>query len=324
MKVGIIGCGKIAERHTLALKKIGVQDIVCYDVDHRKAQSCAARYNIKHATTADEILNDPNVVAVNICTPTSTHPAYVVDGLRSGKHVFCEKPLAQTLDEALRIKKVADQTEQILMVGYLYRFFPALQFVKQVLDDGIIGNPYFAIFRLGGRGSHAAWKHQSEGGGAILEMLVHKLDLVYWYFGKIESFDQLWRTTLLPEREIGADKVQATAEDLVLLRVKSGQTQIICESDLISPSYMEYIEIHGENGSIFSSILHYLPTTVYCKSERGIFSKGHTFQTFQAINAHEKELEFFLDAIRGEKELINTVDDSIETIRLINQLNSVQ
>src|SRR5207247_2178893 len=125
-----------------------------------------------------------------------------------------------------------------------YRFHPAFRFAKEVLDEGIIGHPHFALFRVGGRGSHAMWKHRSEeGGGAILEMMVHMLDLVAWYFGAVHEVNLLWERIVMPSRVIESCVERATAEDVGLVRLRANDVEIICESDLLTPSYMNSIEI---------------------------------------------------------------------------------
>src|SRR5205807_1803081 len=110
--------------------------------------------------------------------------------------------------------------------------------------------------------------------------MVHMLDLAAWYFGKITDLHVLWHTTLLPERNVAGQTIRVTAEDFSVVRLCAGDVQILLQSDLATPSYMQHIDIQGENGSIFSSILHYLPTVVYCKEQRGIYDQGNNLYTF--------------------------------------------
>ena len=102
----------------------------------------------------------------------------------------------------------------------------------------------------------AAVKHKREtGGGAANEMLVHMLDIVLWYFGSVRSVRNLYTDTLLAERDVEGKSVNADAEDVVLLKIESTSgVQTICESDLVTPSYMNYVEIQGTNGSLWTSI----------------------------------------------------------------------
>ncbi|KXA91413.1 hypothetical protein AKJ57_01225 [candidate division MSBL1 archaeon SCGC-AAA259A05] len=209
------------------------------------------------------------------------------------------------------------------MSGYLYRFHPAFEKVKEVLEERIIGEPYYAVFRVGGRGSHRAWKHKkSEGGGAINEMLVHMLNLVTWYFDGVEAAQNLSTETVLETREIDGEEVEADAEDLTVLRLETVEgAKVLCESDLITPSYMNYVEIHGTNGSIWTSILDYFPTVVYCKEPRGVYNQGNNFFEYGRVDLFEKELRHFVESIEnGEKPSLNSIEDSVETLKVIESV----
>ena len=321
VKIGIVGCGKIAKRHLEALRNIREVQVTVFDIDHVAARRRADEFGVGHSRTLEELLNTPGLAAVDVCVPTPWHRDLVLAALQCGQHVFCEKPLCLTLAEALEIRDALQHTDRQLMVGYLYRFYPAFQYVKQLLEEGIIGEPYFALLRVGGRGDAAPWKHRRrDGGGAIMEMMVHKLDLALWFFGNISTARVLYKETFLPERFIDGDAVAADAEDCVIAHLEANGTQIICQSDLVTPSYMNHIEIQAENGSIFSSMLHYMPTRVYCKKPRGGYAGGATTRQFPMVNVFERELAHFVSVLRGECEAINTIDDSVELIRLIEQL----
>lgn len=321
IKVGILGCGRIAERHLLAYKKMPGLEVVITD-----ANPMAARKLGQQAKTA--VIEDPAAMlklseldAIDVCVPTRWHKESVLQALNLGKHVFCEKPLCPTLDDAIEVESAAKRANRIVMVGHLYRFHPAFEFVKEVLDAGIIGKPYFAIFRLGGRGGHVLWKHQREqGGGATLEMLVHTLDLICWYFGAIKKVSLALREQLLTHRLVGSKEEEVDAEDLVLLKLSAAGVEVISESDLLSPSYMNTVEIHGDNGSVFTSILHYLPTIVFCKEERGVLAQGNNIYNFPQENLFEKELRHFINAIKNGGGNTNSIKDSIEVLKVLEQI----
>lgn len=317
--IGIIGCGKIAEKHLNAYKRLKDVDVVVSDIDSGK-KKVARSYGAEWSDEPSDLIEGDRVDAIDICTPISSHIDICVDALDNDKHVFCEKPLTKNLDEALQIKQKVEHSDRVLMVGYLYRFHPAFEFGKEVIQNELIGDPYFAVFRVGGRGSHRSWKHKSaEGGGARNEMLVHMLDLIFWYFGEERASYDLYTQTILEEREIDGERVDATAEDLILLNMEmENDVRVICESDLITPSYMNYVEIHGENGSFWTSILDYFPTVLYCKESRGIYDKGKNIQNFSRVDLFEKELRYFINCIRnGEDPKYNSVDDSIRIRRII-------
>ena len=322
IKIGVIGCGKQAIKHVPALQKFGCE-VVLADLDEGVACRLADEFGLKHVASPEEVFGDGSIGAVSICTPTPSHFPLIKDALQSGKHFFCEKPLASTYQEAKAIQEEVEQTDLVGMVGYLYRFHPAFQLVRDLILDGTVGRPYFASFRLGGRGSHRIWKHEKDkGGGAVNEMMVHMLDLVLWYFGKISRTRTILLDTVLTEREVEGQTIKADAEDLAIvhLETESG-LKIICESDLITPSYMNYLEIQATNGSILTSILDYIPSLVFCKEPRGSYQTGINVLNFPKVNLFEKQLRYFLDCINeGNEPDRNTIRESVYLLELIDTI----
>jgi predicted dehydrogenase len=324
-RIAVIGCGKIAEKHLAAYRKLDVEVVVSDLVE--RGRMVAENYGAEWSPDPDALLSDPSIDAVDVCTPTPTHADFILRALDERKHAFCEKPLARNLEEAQQIRQKAEENGCVLMVGYLYRFHPAFQFAREAIQEGIIGEPYFATFRLGGRGSHKAWKHKAEtGGGAANEMLIHMLDLALWYFGEQQGVENLYTDTILAEREVEGEVVQADAEDIVLLKLthESG-VQSLCQSDLLTPGYMNHVEVEGTNGSIFTSILDYLPTCVYCKDARGVFDRGQNFREFGKVDLFERELGHFLAVINGEeREAVNSVHDSVQLMQVVDAARLAQ
>jgi predicted dehydrogenase len=322
IKIGVIGCGKQAIKHVPALQKFGCE-VVLADLEQGAACRLADEFGLKHLASPKEVFEDGSIAAVSICTPTPSHFPLIKDAVKAGKHFFCEKPLASTYQEAKAIQEEVEQTDLVGMVGYLYRFHPAFQLVRDLILDGTVGRPYFASFRLGGRGSHRIWKHEKDkGGGAVNEMMVHMLDLVLWYFGKISSTKTILLDTVLTEREVEGQTIKADAEDLAIvhLETESG-LKIICESDLITPSYMNYLEIQATNGSILTSILDYIPSLVFCKKPRGSYQTGINVLNFPKVNLFERQLRYFLDCINdGSEPDRNTIRESVYLLELIDTI----
>lgn len=323
MRIGILGCGKIAERHLTGYRKIDGVEIFVSDLTLDKAKSLSQEYEVSYVEDPDDLIENRNIDAIDVCVPTKHHAEVILKALENDKHIFCEKPLTNNLKDAEKIKERAEESKKVVMSGYLYRFHPAFEKVKEVLEEKIIGDPYFAIFRVGGRGSHRAWKHKKdEGGGAINEMLVHMLNLITWYFDEVETAQNLSTETILKTRTIDGKKVEADAEDLTVLRLDTRKgAKVLCESDLISPSYMNYVEIHGTNGSIWTSILDYFPTVVYCKEPRGVYNQGNNFFEYERVDLFERELRHFIESIQNEEQpSLNSIEDSVETLRVIESI----
>jgi len=322
LHVGVIGCGKIAEKHLNAYRKLKGVRVTVTDIVP-KGQVVARRYGVGWHPDPDGLIADAGVDAVDVCIPTPAHAETILKALDAGKPVFCEKPLARNLEEARAIARKAEETGRIVMVGYLYRFHPAFQFAREVLQEEVLGRPYFALFRLGGRGSHKAWKHKREtGGGAGNEMLVHMLDLALWYFGPPRRVRLLELDTVLKEREIEGKVVQVDAEDLIVLQLETeGGVKILCESDLLTPSYMNYMEVQGTNGSLWTSILEHFPTLLYLKEPRGVYDRGQNVFEFPRVDLFERELEHFVRCVRdGTPPELNSLDDSLRLMEILERV----
>ena len=323
VKVGIVGMGKIGGRHFHAYSRIDNVEIRGYcDIKNILLEEKSKASNAAVFHDADSLVASKDIDAVDVCVPTPYHHEIILKALENKKHVFCEKPLTHKLEYAKEIRRKAGNQDKIVMVGYLYRFHPSFELLHDILRNDVIGEPYYAIFRIGGRGGHRAWKHhKDEGGGAMLDMLTHMLDLALFYFGKPAEVELLFMDTLLAERFIDGEKVKASAEDCVFLRTNTEKgLQVFFEADMITPSFTNLVEVHGDNGSFIGSIMPRLPTILYLKEPRDIYDRGETVFNFPPTNLIEKELRHFIDCIVGSDAPQNSVEDSIKVLEVIEEV----
>src|SRR5438067_816956 len=127
--VGIIGGGRIAERHVQAYKHLGGVQLTLADTDRTVTEKRGAAWEIETEPDVRTLLSRPDIDAIDVCAPTMFHADYAVAALEAGKHVFCEKPLCTNMAEAERIRRAAARSGKVAMTGYLYRFYPAFEFV---------------------------------------------------------------------------------------------------------------------------------------------------------------------------------------------------
>jgi len=330
LKIGIIGCGKQASKHGASLKKMGNIEIVVADIDPQQARKFAEQENCDYAADANDIFMNQAVCAVIICTPTQSHVELITKALKYGKSVFCEKPLAESEEEIVELRQLAKEANQVLMIGYIYRFVPVFEechrlFREQAVDGEsmIMGRPLSAFFRLGGRGSHQAWKHRKDlGGGAINEMLVHMLDLANWFFGPLDNLKVITNRLLLEEREIQGVKVQADAEDFIMVQCTgAGDVQIFCQADLITPDFCQYAEIQCENGTFRGSIQQDQPSYVFLKNSRGGYASGKTELSFGTRSLLDIQMTSFVLAVQKKSGPDrNTLEDSHHLMKIVQQL----
>lgn len=330
VKLGIIGCGKQASKHISSLKKIPGIEMVLADINNKLARTLAEKNGQIWVEHTDDIYSDERIQAVVICTPTRTHASLIHKAIDAHKDIFCEKPLSDSLEEALKIKKHITTSGRFLMVGYIYRFVPIFEegfkLVRKLQIKGeslILDKPLSAFFRLGGKGGHELWKHKkATGGGAINEMLVHMIDLANWYFGPIRKLEVISCDLRYADRMIQKEMIKADAEDYILVKcIGANGVELFCQADLITPAFSQYVEIQGKNGSFMGSIQSDMPSYVFLKESRGGFGSGKTDLNYGGRNVLDIQMMYFIQSILS-KELPdrNTIEDSLELIELMDDI----
>lgn len=142
IRIGIIGCGKIAQVRHLPEYAANphVELAGYYDLNTQRAQEMAAQYGGKVYESYFDLLNDPSIDAVSICVENRSHAEITTYALYAGKHVLCEKPMAVTLAECESMVAAAERNGKHLMIGHNMRFDPVHRKAKELLDGGIIGD----------------------------------------------------------------------------------------------------------------------------------------------------------------------------------------
>lgn len=191
IKVAVIGCGSIANAaHIPSYMNNEDAEIVYFcDIIPERAEAAVAKYGCgKAITDYHDILNDPEIVAVSVCTPNYAHASIAIECLRAGKHVLCEKPAARTYAEALEMQKAQHETGKILNIGVVNRFNDGVNELKKIIDEGKLGNIHhvYVSFRahrsIPGLGGAFTTKAIA-GGGALIDWGVHFLDIVMYCCG---------------------------------------------------------------------------------------------------------------------------------------------
>ena len=199
---GIIGCGDVTEvKSGPAFNKIpGSILVAVMRRDSEKAKSYAARHQVpKWYADADALIHDPDVNAVYIATPPSTHEQYTLAALNAGKPVYVEKPMALNAESAKRMVDKANEKNLPLVVAHYRREQPMFKKVKHLLEDGTIGWVWFAKMEFYKRPQDTAerrlaknaWRINTaiSGGGLFHDLAPHQLDLMYYFFGEADTIN---------------------------------------------------------------------------------------------------------------------------------------
>jgi predicted dehydrogenase len=191
LKLGIIGTGNIFKNvHVQAWSTDPDVEIyaVCDEI-HEKAQAIAQQYGVSHVyTNYGDLLQDSAIDMIDICTDNLDHSEIAIAALTAGKHVFCEKPDAVNAEEAQKMADAAKKSGKVLMTMRNNRFRPAAQFLKKFIASGHMGDIYTGrcgwIRRRGIPGKGGWFTNKSlSGGGPLIDLGVHFIDLAIWLMG---------------------------------------------------------------------------------------------------------------------------------------------
>ncbi|MFK5996561.1 MAG: Gfo/Idh/MocA family oxidoreductase [Rhodobacterales bacterium] len=319
LHIGIIGCGKQAEKHIMGLRANGVENITVADISAEAAKKLGQCMGVETAVSVEALMASETIGAVDICTPTPSHTPLILQAIAQGKHYLVEKPLATDLAEARAISDATKQARLVGMVGFTYRFAPALVAIKAVIDGGDLGPILSSTLRIGGRGSHAAWKHQTAmGGGAIREMLVHMIDLAVWYYGPIETVQVLACEQHYPRRTIGGKTIPVDAEDYVHVKLVSKAGQVITVlSDFTTPCFVQFAEVEGAGGMAFGSIQPQFTPFVWKSADGENYPAGKTELVMETRNIVADLTGNFLSAVKGKSPPRCSLADAVEVQRVL-------
>lgn len=193
--VALVGCGEIAASKYLANLSSLVGTACLGFLGGRSSvyrEKWGAKNAVAYASMA-ELAADDRIDAVIICTPNNTHAEYAVAALEAGKHVICEKPMALTASDAERMVQAAEKNDRILTIGHQSRFSPAAQHLHGLCASGALGTIYYARSEMLRRRGVPTWGHflsrDRQGGGCLIDLGTHAIDLALWMLG---DFSPVW------------------------------------------------------------------------------------------------------------------------------------
>jgi predicted dehydrogenase len=185
--VAVLGAGFMGSAHTANYKaldgRVRVKSVVSRSLD--RAAKLAETLGAEATTDLDAVLRDPEVDVVDVCLPTPAHREAAERALRAGKHVFLEKPIALTLDDADAIVRAAEKSGRLFMVGLVLRFWPEYAELQRRVASGDLGRvSAVSTQRLSPPADWADWlADRAQSGGTAVDLLVHDFDQMNWLLG---------------------------------------------------------------------------------------------------------------------------------------------
>lgn len=246
----LIGCGKVADAHAQAYHSLPESRFIgVFDVNPQRAAAFASQYGVRAFGDLEEMLQDPHVQSVSICTPHPTHPEMVLACAKAGVHALVEKPMAVDLKGCDQAIAAAERAGIKLGVISQRRFYEPVRRVKQAIEDGKIGRPVLATVTVMGWRDEAYYqmdpwrgKWATEGGGVMLTQTTHQIDLFQWFMGPIDELFGYWDNLNHPFVEVEDSAV-------AVVRFKNGGMGTILVSNSQKPGFYGKIHVHGENGA---------------------------------------------------------------------------
>jgi len=195
---GFIGCGEVTEKKSgPAFNDVEGSHIeAVMSRSEAKARAYAELHHIrKWYTDPQELIDDPDVNAIYIATPPSSHATFAIMAMHAGKPCYVEKPLAASYEDCIRVNRVSEQTGVPCFVAYYRRYLPYFQKVKELIDKKLVGNVLSVQVRFSvppremdfEKGKELPWRLQPEvsGGGYFYDLAPHQIDLLQQFFGII-------------------------------------------------------------------------------------------------------------------------------------------
>jgi myo-inositol 2-dehydrogenase/D-chiro-inositol 1-dehydrogenase len=300
LRIGIIGAGRIGKLHAANLQanaRIEIKAIS--DIFPDAAQNWAAGLGIQQVSSDyKQMINDPQIDAIFICSPTDTHASIIEEAAKAGKHIFCEKPISFDLQKTKQAIQSAEQAGVKLQIGFNRRFDPNFERVHDLIQDGKIGDPH--IIKITSRDPNPPTEdYIKSSGGLFLDMSIHDFDMARYLSGS--DVEEVYvQGAVLIDPKIGEWGDLDTA--VIMLKFKNGAIGVIDNSRKAAYGYDQRVEAFGSKGNI--TIQNDFPNSAELSTGEGVFKdKPKYFFLERYQTAFVKETEAFVDAILMDKPL---------------------
>jgi predicted dehydrogenase len=330
--VGIIGSGGIAQNaHMPGYAAIPdlCEIVAVADINPDTAKQAAEKFNVPHVfTDYRKLLEMPEVDAVSVCTPNYLHIAPTIEAFRAGKHVLCEKPIAMNAQEARQMVEAGRKAKKIFQVGYNSRFAPSNQLLKTYVDSGDLGEIYYARAQALRRRGIPGWgvfiDKSKQGGGPLIDIGVHILDLTLWLMGhpKPTAASGVTYAKFGHRSDIVGfmgqwDYKNFTVEDFAsaLIRFENGAS-IVLESSFVAniPEDIFNSTLCGTEGGATTN-----PLTIIKERHRSLQIFKPEFPS-PSVNTHAAEIKSFIECILEGREPLVTGEQGLMVAQIMDAI----
>lgn len=313
LRIGVIGAGRIGKLHANNLvNRVPRAELAAIsDVYEPAAKALGEQLGVKYTADYHEILNDPSIDAVFICSSTDTHSPISVEAAKAGKHIFCEKPIDHDLD---KIKVVLDEVKRAgvkYQVGFNRRFDRNFKHVHEVVKSGGIGDVH--IVKVTSRDPEAPpLSYVKVSGGIFVDMTIHDFDMVRYLSGS-EVTEVSAVGACLVNPEIGEAGDVDTC--IITLKFANGALGVIDNSRQAVYGYDQRIEVFGSKGCITAD--NETPNNTTCYTAEGVTKEKPLWFFLERYNdAFIAEENAFVDACLNDTDTAVGAFDGLQPVRI--------
>ena len=314
LKVGLIGVGRLGRVYArdLATRIPETRLVHIADVNAEAAQAAAKDFDVPRWSKEPlAVIDDKDVDAVVIVSPTDTHRPLVLAAMEKKKATFCEKPPALSADETLEMKRAIEKSGAFFQMGFMRRFDPGYAAAKKKLEAGEIGTP--VLFKSTSRDPHRTtleYANPKSSGGMLLDMGIHDFDLARFFMGEVERVQTLAGTLAYPELKTVGDIDNA----VVSLRFSSGMLGAVDLSRNGIYGYDIQSELLGTEGTLRIGYLRETPLFVMKKNSITHDTVPYFMERF--AQAYTAQLQNFAQNVLQQRPAPITIDDGLAAIQI--------
>lgn len=293
--VAVIGTGQWGKNHARVYKELSSTELVAVcDVNVERAKAMAAQYGVKAYSDSTQMLKDREIEAVNVCTWSTILAKEAKKALNAGKHVLVEKPMATTPQQAQKLVKAAQENGLHLTVGFLMRFIPGLQLIRQSVEDKKIGDLVCVTAKR-----VSQWPERIGDVGVVKDTAIHDIDVMRF----ISNQDPVSVYAKMGSMRI--KKFEDYAQ--IMLTYKNGESAFI-ESNWLTPYKTRMLTATGSEGIMR---LDYITQDLWIEQKTETVQPRLPFQ--EPLKA---ELQHFVDCIVEKKKSIVTGEDGVKALEI--------
>lgn len=294
IKIGIIGAGRIARVHTRAVAAHpNATFVVVSDPVEEAGTALAQEYGARWTASAEDVIADPEVDAVIICSPTAFHAEQILAAAKAGKPVLCEKPVAMDVETIDQLEKDLEGLDPVVMIGFNRRFDPSFAQIHDMVSDGTIGKVE-QVTIISRDPALPSLDYIATSGGIFKDMTIHDFDTARFFLGDITSIVAIGQHL---------DPIMKDTGDydgvVITLTNAEGATATITNSRHCASGYDQRLEVFGDRGTLNADNIR--PTTVRLSTDTSTDAQDPYLDFFltRYEAAYSAELSEFLSAIES-------------------------